>query len=40
MVAEMEGLELESRDLEPISYAPNWSVLYEYAEDMESDDLL
>ncbi len=34
MVAEVEGLELESRDLEPISYAPNWSILYEYADDM------
>ena len=34
MVAEIEGLELESRDLKPISYAPNWSILYEYADDM------
>lgn len=34
MVAEVEGLELESRDLKPISYAPNWSILYEYADDM------
>ena len=34
IVAEVEGLELESRDLEPISYAPNWSILYEYADDM------
>lgn len=34
MVAEVEGLELESRDLEPISYVPNWSILYEYADDM------
>jgi len=29
-VADTEGLNLEPRDLEPISYAPNWSVLYEY----------
>ncbi len=40
LVAEVEGLELESRDLEPNSYAPNWSILYEYADDMESDDSL
>ncbi len=30
MVADVEGLDLESRDLKPISYAPNWSILYEY----------
>ena len=40
LVAEVEGLELESRDLEPISYAPNWSILYEYADEMEYDDSL
>ncbi|TFH05573.1 MAG: hypothetical protein E4H14_12485 [Candidatus Thorarchaeota archaeon] len=40
MVAEVEDLELEPRDLEPISYAPNWSVLYDYAEEMDSDDAL
>ncbi len=34
MVAEVEGLDLEARDLKPISYAPNWSILYEYADDM------
>ncbi len=34
MVADVEGLDLESRDLKPISYAPNWSILYEYADDM------
>lgn len=38
MVAEVEDFELEPRDLEPISYAPNWSVLYDYAEEMNSDD--
>ncbi|TFG26386.1 hypothetical protein EU527_19785 [Candidatus Thorarchaeota archaeon] len=38
IVAEVEKLELESRDLEPIAYAPNWSILYEYADEMESDD--
>ncbi|MGY5873808.1 MAG: hypothetical protein RTV72_16285 [Candidatus Thorarchaeota archaeon] len=38
MVADVEGLELESRDLEPISYAPDWSILYEYADDLYSDD--
>jgi hypothetical protein len=40
LVAEIEGLELESRDLEPISYAPNWSILYEYADEMELDESL
>ena len=38
IVAEIENLELEPRDLEPISYAPNWSVLYEYEDEMESED--
>ncbi len=33
IVAETEQLELESRDLEPIDYVPNWSVLYEYEDD-------
>ncbi len=37
-VAETEGLELEQRDLEPASYAPNWSVLHEYDESRESED--
>jgi len=37
LVAEAEGFKLESRDLEPISYAPNWSILYEYADDIEFD---
>lgn len=37
-VAEAEGLDLEPRDLEEISYAPNWSVLYEYDESRESED--
>ncbi|MHA1136022.1 MAG: hypothetical protein ACTSSE_05995 [Candidatus Thorarchaeota archaeon] len=40
MVAEIENLKLEPRDLEPISYAPNWSILYDYADEMSSDDLL
>jgi hypothetical protein len=31
-VAEAEGLQLEERDLEPIEYAPNWSVFEEYEE--------
>ncbi|MFW9835031.1 MAG: hypothetical protein ACFFEK_13610 [Candidatus Thorarchaeota archaeon] len=39
IVAEVEALELEARDLEPISYAPNWSILYEYEDDSEQDDL-
>ncbi|TFG29495.1 hypothetical protein EU528_09600 [Candidatus Thorarchaeota archaeon] len=38
LVAETEGLELESRDLDSISYAPNWSILYEYADYIEEDD--
>ncbi len=40
MVAEVEDLELEPRDLEPIAYAPNWSILYDYADEMSSDDTL
>jgi hypothetical protein len=40
MVAKIEGLKLEPRDLEPISYAPNWSILYDYADEMSSDDML
>jgi len=39
IVAEVEALELEARDLEPISYAPNWSILYEYEDDPEPEDL-
>ncbi len=39
IVAETEGLTLEPRDLEPIAYAPNWSILYEYTDDdMEPED--
>jgi len=38
IVANAENMELEPRDLEPISYAPNWSVLYEYADEMISDE--
>jgi len=40
-VAETEHLELEPRDREPISYVPNWSVLYEYEDESyaESDSL-
>ena len=38
MVAEIDDLELEPRDLEPIPYVPDWSILYEYADDMERDD--
>jgi hypothetical protein len=36
----VEGLELEERDHEPISYAPNWSVLYEYMADQGPDEEL
>jgi hypothetical protein len=36
-VADAEGLELEPRDLEEMSYAPNWSVLSEYDEDVDSE---
>jgi len=35
-IARVETLQLEPRDLEPISYAPNWSVFDDYEED-ESD---
>jgi hypothetical protein len=38
IVSEEEALELEARDLEPISYAPNWSILYEYEDDMDTED--
>jgi hypothetical protein len=38
-VAKTENLELESRDLEPIDYAPDWSILYEYEDVYEDDDL-
>jgi hypothetical protein len=34
-IAEVEGLQLEPRDLEPIQYAPNWSVFDEYDEDQQ-----
>jgi hypothetical protein len=40
MVAKIEGFKLEPRDLEPISYAPNWSVLYDFADDMNSGDII
>ncbi len=36
IVAEVEELELEARDLEPIHYAPNWSILYEYEDEPET----
>jgi len=40
IVAEVEALDLEARDFEPISYAPHWSVLYEYEDvDDEIDEL-
>jgi hypothetical protein len=39
IVSEVEALELEARDLEPISYAPHWSILYEYEGDPETEDL-
>lgn len=38
IVAEEEVLELEARDLEPISYAPNWSILYEYEDDQDTEE--
>jgi hypothetical protein len=34
-VAKAEKLVLEPRDLEPIAYAPNWSVFEEYEEEVE-----
>jgi hypothetical protein len=33
VVAQAECLKLDSRDLEPIAYAPDWSVLYEYEDE-------
>ncbi|MFX1560160.1 MAG: hypothetical protein ACFFBL_06210 [Promethearchaeota archaeon] len=39
IVSEVEALELEARDLEPISYAPHWSILYEYEDESEIEDL-
>ncbi|MFW9933299.1 MAG: hypothetical protein ACFFDR_11635 [Candidatus Thorarchaeota archaeon] len=36
-IAETEGLTLEDRDLESISYAPLWSQLYDYEEYDDSD---
>ncbi|MGY5864435.1 MAG: hypothetical protein RTV41_07505 [Candidatus Thorarchaeota archaeon] len=38
IVAEVEALELEARDLAPIQYAPNWSVLFEYEDEPEFDE--
>ncbi len=37
-VARVESLQLEDRDLEPISYAPDWSVLDEYSDEDEPAD--
>jgi hypothetical protein len=37
IVADIEHLELESRDLEPIDYVPDWSVLYEYEDESYED---
>ena len=34
-IAQVERLRLEPRDLEPIQYAPNWSVFDEYDEDQQ-----
>jgi len=34
-ISQVEGLQLEPRDLEPIQYAPNWSVFDEYDEDQQ-----
>jgi len=34
-IAQVEGLQLEPRDLEPIHYAPNWSVFDEYDEEQQ-----
>ncbi|MFW9793351.1 MAG: hypothetical protein ACFFEE_03525 [Candidatus Thorarchaeota archaeon] len=39
IVAEVEALELEARDLQPIQYAPKWSVLFEYEDYPEDEDL-
>ncbi|UCE09303.1 MAG: hypothetical protein JSW61_10025 [Candidatus Thorarchaeota archaeon] len=36
-VAEAEGLQLEERDLEPMTYAPNWSILEEFEADDDED---
>jgi hypothetical protein len=38
-IAQAECLELEPRDLEPIDYAPDWSILYEYEDEDEEDEL-
>lgn len=38
IVAEVEALELESRDLEPLHYAPKWSVLFEYEDEPEFEE--
>jgi hypothetical protein len=37
IVAEIEHLELEPRDHEPIDYAPNWSILYEYEDEFNDE---
>lgn len=34
-IAQVEGLQLDPRDLEPIQYAPNWSVFDEYDEEQQ-----
>jgi hypothetical protein len=39
IVADTEHLELEPRDREPIDYVPNWSVLYEYEDEIGSSDI-
>jgi hypothetical protein len=38
VLAELEGLTLEERDLEPIYYAPMWSSLYQYEDDPEEEE--
>lgn len=38
-VAEIEHLELESRDLKPIDYTPDWSALYEYEDEFDDGHL-
>ncbi len=38
IVAEVEALELEARDLQPIQYAPKWSVLFEYEDDPDFEE--
>jgi hypothetical protein len=36
-VAEAEGLQLEERDLEPMTYAPDWSILEEFEVDVDDE---